>query len=51
MPWKECLVLEERLCFVVRLLDGEAMAGLRREFWPDAAAARALLEQAKTNCV
>jgi hypothetical protein len=25
MPWKECSVVEERLRFVARLLDGEAM--------------------------
>jgi hypothetical protein len=24
-PWKECSVVEERLRFVARLLDGEAM--------------------------
>ena len=32
MPWKECSVVEERLCFVARLLDGEAMTELCREF-------------------
>jgi len=32
MPWKECNVVEERLRFVARLLDGEKMAGLCREF-------------------
>ena len=32
MPWKECSVVEERLRFVARLLDGEAMADLCREF-------------------
>ena len=30
MPWKECHVVEERLRFVARLLDGEKMAGLVR---------------------
>ncbi len=25
MPWKECSVVEERLKFVVRLIDGEPM--------------------------
>jgi hypothetical protein len=25
MPWKECSVMEERLRFVVRLLEGEAI--------------------------
>src|SRR5437868_14341587 len=32
MPWKECNPMDERLKFVARLLDGEKMAGLCREF-------------------
>jgi transposase InsO family protein len=32
MPWKECSVMDERLCFVARLLDGEAMTDVCREF-------------------
>src|SRR3954452_14986651 len=32
MPWKESSVMEERLRFVARLLDGETMMGLCREF-------------------
>ena len=32
MPWKECHVMDERLRFIARLLDGEQMAGLCREF-------------------
>jgi transposase InsO family protein len=32
MPWKESSVMDERLCFVGRLLDGEAMTDLCREF-------------------
>src|SRR6476660_5946960 len=32
MPWKECSVVEERLRFVARLLDGEGMTDLCREF-------------------
>src|SRR5688572_18123093 len=32
MPWKECHVEDERMRFVVRLLDGEQMAGLCQEF-------------------
>lgn len=32
MPWKECHVLDERIRFVARLLDGEQMAGLCKEF-------------------
>ena len=32
MPWKECNHMDERLRFVARLLDGEKMAPLCREF-------------------
>jgi transposase InsO family protein len=32
MPWKECSVMDERLCFVAKLLDGEAMSDVCREF-------------------
>jgi putative transposase len=32
MPWKECHVVDERLRFVARHLDGEKMASLCREF-------------------
>jgi hypothetical protein len=32
MPWKECSVTDERLRFVARLLDGEAMTDVCREF-------------------
>jgi transposase InsO family protein len=32
MPWKECSVMDERLRFVARLLDGEPMSPLCREF-------------------
>jgi putative transposase len=32
MPWKECHIVDERLRFVARLLDGEQMAGLCKEF-------------------
>src|SRR6185312_14870254 len=32
MPWRECSKVEERLRFVARLLDGEKMAVLCREF-------------------
>ena len=31
MPWKECSVMEERLRFVARLLDGEAMSDVARD--------------------
>ena len=27
MPWKECSVMEERMRFVARLLEGEEMCG------------------------
>jgi transposase len=32
MPWEECSVMEERLRFVARLLDGEGMSAVCREF-------------------
>jgi hypothetical protein len=32
MPWKECSVMDERLQFVARLLDGEAMSEVCRAF-------------------
>ena len=32
MPWKACNPMDERLKFIARLLDGEKMAGLCREF-------------------
>src|SRR5579885_3565363 len=32
MPWRECSVMEERLRFVARLLEGEAMTDVCREF-------------------
>jgi len=32
MPWKECSVMNERLRFVAKLLDGEAMTDVCREF-------------------
>ena len=32
MPWQECCKMDERLRFVARLLEGEKMAGLCREF-------------------
>jgi transposase InsO family protein len=32
MPWKESSVMEERLRFIARLLEGEAMTDLCREF-------------------
>jgi len=32
MPWKACSAMEERLRFIARLLDGEAMTDVCREF-------------------
>ena len=32
MPWMECSVMDEKLKFVARLLEGESMAGLCRDF-------------------
>jgi transposase len=32
MPWKECSAMDERLRFVARLLDGESMSEVCREF-------------------
>ena len=32
MPWKECSVMDERLRFVARLLDGDAMTDVCRDF-------------------
>ena len=32
MPWKECKPMDERLRFIARLLEGEQMTSLCREF-------------------
>ena len=32
MPWKECNAMDERLRFVAKLLDGEKMSVMCREF-------------------
>jgi transposase len=32
MPWKECHVVDERVRFVRRLLEGETMTALCQEF-------------------
>ena len=32
MPWKECKPMDEKLRFIARLLEGEKMAPLCREF-------------------
>ena len=31
MPWKECSVMDERLLFVARLLDGDSMSEVCRD--------------------
>ena len=32
MPWKECSVMDERLRFVAKLLEGESMSAVCRDF-------------------
>jgi putative transposase len=32
MPWQECQKMDERLRFIARLLEGEKIAALCREF-------------------
>ena len=32
MPWKECHVVDERLGFIIRLLEGEPMTAVCGEF-------------------
>ncbi len=32
MPWKECSIMDEKLKFIAKLLDGESMSSLCREF-------------------
>ena len=32
MPWKECSVMDERLRFVARLIDGDSMTEVCRDF-------------------
>ena len=32
MPWKESSVMDERVRFIARVLDGEAMSEVCREF-------------------
>ena len=32
MPWKECKIMDERIRFIARLLEGEKMAPLCRSF-------------------
>ncbi len=32
MPWEECTVMDQKLKFIARLLEGEQMAPLCREF-------------------
>ena len=32
MPWMECKIMDQKLKFIARLLEGEQMAPLCREF-------------------
>jgi hypothetical protein len=32
MPWEECTVMDQKIKFIARLLKGEQMAPLSREF-------------------
>ena len=32
MPWKESSLMDERVCFISRLNDGESMTSLCKEF-------------------
>lgn len=49
MPWKECSVMEERLRFVARLLEGEAMTDACREFGISRKTGYKLLERYRTE--
>ena len=43
MPWKECHVMDERVRFAARLLDGEKMAVVCEEFgFPEKRATRSI---------
>lgn len=51
MPWKECSAVEERLRFVARLLEGEAMSDLAREFGISRKTGYKILNRYKTHGV
>jgi transposase InsO family protein len=45
MPWKECSLMDQRLRFVARLLDGESMTDVCREFGASRKTGYKLLER------
>jgi putative transposase len=49
MPWKECHVMDERLRFVARLLEGEKMAPLCAEFGISRKTGYKIFERYKDN--
>lgn len=49
MPWKECSAVEERLRFVARLLEGEAMCDLACEFGISRKTGYKILNRYKTH--
>src|ERR1700704_2553803 len=51
MPWKECHVMDERLRFVARLLEGEKMAPLCAEFGISRKTGDKIFERYKDNGV
>jgi len=48
MPWNECKPMDERLRFVARLLEGEKMAPLCREFGISRVTSYRIFESYKT---
>ena len=48
MPWNECKPMDERLRFVARLLEGEKMAPLCREFGISRVTCYRIFERYKT---
>src|SRR5690606_26843304 len=49
MPWKECSIMDEKLKFVARYLDGEKIAPLCREFGISRVTGHKIIERYK-NC-
>ncbi len=49
MPWKKRSVMDERMRFVIRLKDGESMAGLCREFGISLKTGYKILERYETG--
>jgi putative transposase len=49
MPWKECHVIDERLRFVARLLEGESMTALCEEFGISRKTGYKIYERYRTN--